>query len=165
MSRMQQLRDNPWYERIYKVGVGVKGFDGTVELVAGIWLWVAPQSLHALLHHWHVSTSNWHSALGDTLAQSIARFNHELYGGVLVMAIIFLISHGVIKLALVYALLREIIWAYPYALIVLGLFLVLQMYAIVRPGVGMAALIVLDVLIIWLVWGEWQKLKADAHHT
>lgn len=163
MTSLQEIRENLWYERIYKIGVGIKGIDGTIELIAGLWLWLAPNSLHVLLTSWQASAESWGTSLGDLIASGLAHLNEELYGGVLVMAVIFLISHGVIKLVLVYALLKEILWAYPYALGVLVLFLVAQIYAlIVSPGVGMAILVLLDIFIIWLVWGEWQKLKLEA---
>ena len=75
--------------------------------------------------------------------------------------IIFLIGHGIVKLALVYCLLRRILWAYPYALGVLSLFLVYQLYALARDpsSVGMWLFTILDIVIIWLVWGEWKDLK------
>lgn len=163
MRNIEQIRNHPWYERIYKIGVGIKGFDGAVELIAGLWLWLAPSSLHAILASWYVTTSSWDSAFGQLISNGIKHLNEELYSGVIVWAIVFLISHGLIKLALVYALLKEILWAYPYALAILGLFLVAQLYALITsPGIGMTILVLLDIFIIWLVWGEWQKLKLEA---
>jgi hypothetical protein len=35
------LRRQPWFEAVYKIGVGIKGFDGLVELVVGIALIVS----------------------------------------------------------------------------------------------------------------------------
>ncbi len=162
---MQQLRENPWYERIYKIGVVVKGFDGVIELAAGLWLWLAPGSLHALLNTWQGKALSWHGAIGHHLATSLEKTNHELYGGVMLMAIIFLLSHGIIKLALVYALMKELLWAYPYALVVLVLFLAAQIIALFQhQSVGMLLLMLLDIVIIWLVWGEWQKLSSKQAH-
>lgn len=162
MSKIQQLRESLWFERIYKVGVGIKGFDGTVELLAGLWLWFAPNSLHHMLTSWQGEVLESRGVIGQYIAHSLDKVNHELYGGVMVMAIIFLVGHGIVKLALVYALLKELLWAYPYALVALALFLVAQVVAMFqRPSVGMAVLMLLDVLIIWLVWGEWDKLKLE----
>lgn len=164
-SLLSRLRTNPWYERVYKIGVAVKGFDGTVELLAGLWLWFAPGSLHHILTSWQGELLESRGFVGQYIAHSLDKVNHELYGGVMVMAIVFLVSHGVIKLALVYALLKEILWAYPYALFVLVLFLLAQIVAMIQhPGIGMAVLMLLDILIIWLVWGEWQKLKLERVH-
>ncbi|MEO8691277.1 MAG: DUF2127 domain-containing protein [Candidatus Saccharimonas sp.] len=162
MERLEQIRNNKWYERIYKVGVGIKGFDGTVELIAGIWLMVAPEAFRELLEHWHSAALGWGNSFGVLLGHGIQRVHEEMYGGVLVFAIIFLLSHGIIKLVLVYALLKEILWTYPYALAILGVFVIAQIVAVIlRPGIGMALLLLLNLLIMAIVWGEWQKLKTE----
>ncbi len=74
----------------------------------------------------------------------------------------FLLTHGLVKVVLVACLLLNKLWAYPYALGALVLFLVYQIYALItKPGFGMAFLTVLDIIIIWLVWREWQNVKHD----
>lgn len=164
---MQQLRDSIWYDRLYTFSILAKGFDGTVELLIGIWLLLWPASLHGLLEHMYGVEAGWHSTLGHLMAQGTERLDHELYGGVLTMAILFFISHGVIKLILVYALIKRIMWAFPWALGALGLFLVAQVYVLWKqPTLGMAFLAFLDAAIIVIVWGEWQKLKTSdvPHH-
>ncbi len=160
----KQLRQSVWYERVYKVGVAIKGFDGLVELIAGVWLLLAPGSLHMMLLQIMGVMNEHHGRVSDFIATYIAHVDQDLMRGGLWIVVAFLVSHGVVKLALVYALLKEILWAYPYALVVLVLFLVAQLYAFAtHPSVGMAMFCLLDVLIIYLVWGEWQKLKSEMH--
>ena len=152
---------HPVLERAYKIGVAVKGFDGSVELIAGVLLVAAPGLLHSLLAH--VVTELQESQTTYFVAEKVARFDAHLAHASLFIVIIFLISHGVIKLALVYALLKELLWAYPYALGALGLFLVYQVYVFIgTPSVAMGLFAVLDILIIWLVWREWRTLKEEA---
>jgi uncharacterized membrane protein len=43
----------------------------------------------------------------------------------------YLLSHGVVKVFLVIGLLRNKLWAYPVSLVVLGLFIVYQLYRFV----------------------------------
>jgi len=72
-----------------------------------------------------------------------------------------LLTHGLVKVVLVTCLLMNKLWAYPYALVALGLFLVYQVYElVVHPTFGMAFLSVLDAIIILLVWREWQQVKS-----
>ena len=60
---------------------------------------------------------------------------------------------------LVYCLLKEYLWVYPYALAVLGLFAVYQIVVLVqRPSVALVLLAILDIVIILLVWREWRSL-------
>ncbi len=163
MSKLQQIRDSKYYDRVYFVTVAIKGIDGLIELIAGIVLIIAPHFLHSVLAtlFGHASVHKGHFM--QFVAQNIAHIDSELSRGGLLIVILFLISHGVIKLALVYALLKEILWAYPYALFVLTLFLVYQLYILaIHPTIGMGLFALLDAIIIWVVWGEWQKLKAEA---
>lgn len=151
---------------MYKLSVAVKGFDGLVEFVTGLLLLVAPSLLHTVLSALSNEALEQTSRTMHYIAENIAHVDASLArGGVLVVAL-FLLSHGVVKLAMVYCLLREILWAYPYALAVLGGFFVCQVYVfIVHPSVGMALFSVLDAIIIWLVWGEWRKLAAKKNGT
>jgi len=158
-GRLSRVTNSQWYEGAYKLSVAIKGFDGLVEFVTGILLLVAPSLLHAVL------SALSHEALEQTgrtmhyIAENIAHVDVDLAkGGVLVVAL-FLLSHGIVKLVMVYCLLKEILWAYPYALAVLFGFLVYQVYVfVVHPSAGMGVFCLLDAIIIWLVWGEWRKL-------
>ena len=74
-------------------------------------------------------------------------------------ALVFFLPHGVVKVGLVIALLRQKLWAYPWALVAFVLFLIYQIYlVIVHQTFLMGFLVVLDIVIIWLVWREWQKV-------
>ena len=164
-KRLEQIRENSWYERIYKLTVAIKGFDGLVELLAGILLLIAPSWLHSVLGAISGEASEHHGRFMQYIAVHVAHIDVDLARGGLVVVVLFLISHGVVKLTLVWALLKEILWAYPYALAVLFAFFVYQLYlCFAHPGIGMVIFTLLDALIIWVVWGEWQKLKLEIAH-
>ena len=64
------------------------------------------------------------------------------------------------KLALVTALLRNKIWAYPWMIVVLVLFIGYQLYRIVLSySVGLIALTIFDVFIVALTWREYSKQR------
>lgn len=148
-------------ERVYKLGVGLKGIDGAIELLAGLLLLTIPQQVHSILSrltHELNETQTTH-----VVATYIAHTNARLVHDSLTMLIVFLLTHGIIKLILVYGLLREILWIYPYALGTLALFLGYQVYVLITaPGIGMAVLAVLDAVIIYLVWREWRYLQTSS---
>ncbi|MEJ2184725.1 MAG: DUF2127 domain-containing protein, partial [Gemmatimonadota bacterium] len=74
----------------------------------------------------------------------------------------YLLDHGAIKIALVGGLIREKRWVFPIALVFLGLFVVYQVYRFThQPSYGLAGLTVLDLVIIALVWWEWQGLRQE----
>lgn len=158
------LRHAPWFENAYRIGIAIKGFDGLAELVAGVALLLAPGIVHATLSAIFQATHLHDGHTAQFIASYVARLDAEAAKNGIAFLIVFLIGHGIVKLALVYCLLRRIVWAYPYALAVLGLFLVYQLYVLalnpLSPGMWLFTL--LDAAIIWLVWGEWQDLRETA---
>jgi len=152
-------------ELVYRIGLVIKGIDGLFELLAGLLLWVAPDLLRALLAPLE-QTDMDDGTFRIFVAHLAGRFDTSLAQGPPAFVIFFLLSHGIVKLALVYCLLKEYRWVYPYALGVLGLFALYQLVVLVRsPNLGLAALMALDLIIIWLVWREWMNLRRASANT
>jgi uncharacterized membrane protein len=150
-------------ELIYRIGVIIKGIDGAFELVGGLLLWFAPQLFHAVLHPIAMALGASPHPFLNGVGSIAGHLDHQLMTGAPVFVIAFLIAHGVVKLVLVYCLLREYLWVYPYALAVLGLFAIYQAYALIHtPTVPLAFFMALDLVIIWLVWREWRVLRLRA---
>jgi uncharacterized membrane protein len=159
-SQSTPFRKTKYFQYVYKVGIAIKGFDGLVELVAGLLLAFSPSLVHRLLGSIAGEVNEQQGKIFQSVADSVARVDADFAKNSALFLVIFLISHGVIKLALVYALLKEITKAYPYALVVLVLFLVYQLYVLaIHPTLGMALFALLDAIIIWLVWGEYRDLR------
>lgn len=74
----------------------------------------------------------------------------------------YLLSHGIVKLMLVIGLLRNKLWSYPASLVVFGLFIVYQLYRFsYTHGVGLIALTVLDMIVMWLIWHEYKFVRGN----
>lgn len=72
----------------------------------------------------------------------------------------YLLSHGVVKLALVTGLLMRKLWAYPTTVVVLGLFIVYQLYRYTQThGIGLLLLTTLDVIVVGLTWHEYGLMR------
>lgn len=72
----------------------------------------------------------------------------------------YLLSHGVVKLALVTGLLMRKLWAYPTTIVVLGLFIIYQLYRYTGThGIGLLLLSALDVLVATLTWHEYRLMR------
>ncbi len=147
----------------YEIGIIGKGFNGTLEIIGGILLLVLPASTIINLFAWLASLFS--SDPTTFLARSLLHIGDELATGGTMAALIFFLPHGLVKVGLVVALLRQKLWAYPWALAALTAFLIYQVYlVIVHQTFLMGFLVVLDTVIIWLVWREWEKVtgrKAD----
>ena len=157
----------PWFhpktllDKTYEVGIIIKGIDGTLELIGGILVLVlSPGTILSITNFFTQDAlqENPHNFLANHLSEA----GNHLASGQTTFAALFLLTHGLVKVVLVTCLLLNKFWAYPWALVVLTLFLVYQTYLLVtKTTFGMAFLTVLDVIIIYLVYREWQKVRSE----
>lgn len=153
------------FERLYALTVALKGFDGLIELAAGIVLLFAPSAVRWGLQGGAAEAGEGASPLRLFVAQELIRADRLVAAGVVLLAVVLLV-HGLVKVVTVYCLLRRILAAYPWALLVLGGLLVWQVVVLVgSPGVGSAFLAVLDVLVIIVVAREWRLLVAERRRS
>jgi uncharacterized membrane protein len=149
------------FDRVYSVVVALKGVDGTVELLAGLILLVAPRLTGSALDALATELAEGTSPLRTAAAQSIAAAGGGLVAGAAPLAV-FLLIHGAVKLLTVSALLRRAIRWYPWALLALVvLFLVQLIDLITAPAIGGWVLVGLDVLVISLVAWEYERLRKE----
>jgi uncharacterized membrane protein len=72
----------------------------------------------------------------------------------------YLLSHGVVKLALVTGLLLRKLWAYPTTIVVLGLFIAYQVYRYTQSlSFGLILLTALDLVVVALTWHEYGLMR------
>jgi uncharacterized membrane protein len=72
----------------------------------------------------------------------------------------YLLSHGLVKVMLVVGLLKEKLWSYPTSLIVLALFVLYQLYRFsYTHGLGLIVLTVFDVIVMGLIWHEYNLMR------
>ena len=145
----------------FEIGVVFKGLDGVLEVAGAALLWlVRPEQLHrvvALLTQHELSEDP-----RDLIARELAQALEHLFGGGKSFAVLYLLSHGVLKVWLVWALLKEKLWAYPVAILVFAGFGVYQMYRYAYShSAAMLALTVLDVFVIALTFIEYRRLRAS----
>jgi uncharacterized membrane protein len=144
---------------LFRVAVLLKGLDGAVELVVALVLLVLPQqAVHRL-----VADAVTRDLLGPpdgALSRHFVAGTTEFGSGNRTFVLVYLALHGVLKLALVVALLREWRAAYPVAIAVLGIFVGYEVYRAVRTGsLLLPFLAAFDVAVIVLVWREYRALR------
>lgn len=147
--------------RFFEISVLLKGANAVLEIVGGLLvLVISPDFVQ------DVATYFTAEELGqdphDFVATHIQHFA-DIYatGPHQLFAAAYLLSHGVVKLALVIGLLRNKIWAYPASLAVFSLFIAYQVYLfIIQPSLGIAALTLFDLIVLYFVWREWRIVRA-----
>jgi uncharacterized membrane protein len=160
----KEIRRSKWFDVAYKIGVGIKGIDGLIELAVGLWLIFAPHTPHRLLQKAAHEAGEHTGTIFHFIGRQVVHLDDQITGQVLIFIIIFLIIHGIVKLVLVYCLFKKIHRVYPYALGVLLILFGIQVTPLFRNPADLALWLftVLDVIIIYLVWGEYQDIKEMA---
>jgi len=148
-------------DRTFEVGIILKGADGVLELIGGlIILFLSPQAITRV-----VTTLTQHELSEDPhdfIATHLLHSAHGLTGSAVAFGSAYLLSHGLVKVVLVGALLRAKLWAYPWMIAFLLAFIGYQVYRIVeKPTFGLTALTVFDIGIVALTGREYGKRRAE----
>jgi uncharacterized membrane protein len=148
-------------DRIFEIGIILKGLDGILETIGGVLLLaVTPATINTVVSR--LTQHELSEDPDDFIASHLLGYAHGLTGTAVTFAAFYLLVHGITKIVLVAALLRNQIWAYPWMIAFLLLFIFYQLYRIVLSlTFGLSALTIFDALIVWLTWREWRKQTAD----
>ena len=110
---MNWFKTGDLLDRAFGVGIILKGLDGVLEVVGGVLLLiVSPTTIDQLSRALtqHELSEDPH----DFLATHLLHAAGSLTGSSLQFGAAYLLLHGVVKIVLVSALLRDKIWAYPW---------------------------------------------------
>jgi uncharacterized membrane protein len=137
----------------------LKGLDGALELAGGlVLLFVSPSSINHFVR-WLVEdelTQNPHDLIARHLLHSASQLTRSmtLYGA------IYLLIHGLTKVVLVVLVLRGKLWAYPWFVGLLLVFVCYQVYRLIyRPSIGLVVLTAFDLFVAWLTWREYRAKR------
>lgn len=150
------------FDKVYEYGILIKGIDGLIEAVTAIALiFLSPRRLQGLVvlatHRELAHDPN------DFISNFLIHVSHNFTNSTRLFFIIYLAIHAAVKLVSVVGLLRNKMWAYPFALISLGLLTLYQLYDIIfgTGSIVVIGLTVVDIVILGLIWREYQKVKAN----
>jgi uncharacterized membrane protein len=147
-------------DRTFKISVALKGLDGALEIVGGIaLLFVAPATLQA----WAQSLTAHELAQDphDFIARHLLHSASQLSRGTTLFAAVYLLSHGLVKVVLVVAVLRRQLWAYPWMIALLAVFIVYQLYRLSsRFTLGLTLLTLFDAFVMVLTILEYRRRRS-----
>lgn len=148
-----------YIHRVFEVSVFLKGVNALVECIGGVALYaVSTSTISALVRN--ATQSELIEDPNDFIAtrllqaaQGLSLSSKEFYA-------FYLLSHGLVKLLLVIGLLRNRLWSYPASLVVLGLFIVYQLYRYsYTHALGLIVLTVFAVFVVALIWHEYRLVR------
>lgn len=150
---------------VFAVGIVAKGLNGAVEVIGGLLLLIlGPRGISNVVVR--LTREELSEDPGDFVASHVLHTAGGLTGSAVLFGAIYLLAHGIVKVVLVVALLLDKLWAYPWMIVVLGLFIAYQVYRIaLGPSAGLIALTVFDLIIVALTWREYTQRRRHRRPT
>ncbi len=145
---------------LFVISLIIKGLSGVAEIIVGMFLGsVTLPELQQTVDFLTQGALNRNP--NDVFANFLQKISMQLSFDTQTFATMYLLGHGLIKVLLVTALLRQKLWAYPVAIIVFGLFMFYQVYAyFLNHSIWMVYLTLFDIVLIYLTYGEYRILKS-----
>ena len=157
---MRRFRQGDLLDRAFLIGIVLKGLDGVLEVAGGLLLLVVkPETIVDIVKALtqHELSQDPH----DWLATHLLHATGTLTGATLTFGAVYLLSHGIVKIVLVAALLRNKLWAYPLLIAFLIAFIVYQLYRLTFAlSLGLVGLTIFDAVVTWLTIREYQRQRA-----
>lgn len=142
--------------RVFQIGLYLKAAHSVLEILGGLALAVVNQEEILRLAH-RLTRAEIFEDPRDWIANYILQSAQNLSVDKKFAAALFLLSHGIIKLFLIVAVLRRKHWAYPAFMIALGLLIAYQSYRLSHIfSPGLFALTILDAIVLVLAWHEYR---------
>jgi len=148
--------------RLFLLSVWTKGIAGLVETIGGLlFLFIPKSGLNAFIIF--LTAPELAEDPTDRVATLLRHMFQELGANTKFFASSYLIVHGLIKVFLVAGLLGGRLWSYSVSLWFLAAFIAYQTYRFVfTHSLWLIALNILDVIVAYLIWREYQVRKAQA---
>ena len=140
--------------RIFLVTVFLKGLDGLLEIALGLLLIFTDEFSDVVFFLTRDAIIDDPNSFFATHLRAFASQSHEAF----VIGGLYLVAHGMLKTFISGSLWRNYVWAYPVALVFLGLFIFYEVIHVARTAsIPFMILAAFDILMFWLVAYEYKK--------
>lgn len=139
----------------FKASILIKGAISLLEVVAGMLaLFIPVTAVTDIVMR--LAQGELSEEPGDFIATHLVQLAHQFMFASGTFIALYLLSRGLIKLGLIVALLKNQLWAYPSSLLVLGLFVLYQLYQIIVTHSWLIVLLTLfDLVVMYFIWKEY----------
>lgn len=152
MFNKKQESELHWF---FEVSVFLKGLHAILEIAGGFLILLVSQNFITQILV-YLSQENITDNGQDFLANHLMNFVQNFSVGTQHFVAFYLLSHGIVKLFLVYGLLKEKLWSFPLAIFVFSFFAFYQVERyFFTHSLTLLFLTILDLLVISLTLHEW----------
>lgn len=139
----------------FLISVILKGLISLAEMLAGIAILFIPPAI--LIASASMVVHFIPGVIGAHIMTEVENYT----SGTARFLSLYLFSRGFIKTALIWALLKNKLWAYPWSLVVLGLFVLYQLYQIYATHSFLVVGITLfDLVVMYFIWREYRIVRS-----
>jgi uncharacterized membrane protein len=149
------------YHELFRISILVKALDGCIEIGAGLcvfFLKYTPISaiLFSIFHEEIVESPR------DLVWGYLIKEWHALFlSGNYFWGFLFL-AHGVTKVLLSIALLKNYLWAYPLSAVIFALFAGFELYSTINhPSLFLGLITAFDIIVVGLILNEYRYAKKN----
>lgn len=153
------------YDLFFRVGMGWRIFYGSLRLILGFTLLRligTPLSdiFYKVMSHELIEDPT------DLLVQTASPLLQHLSFRVTYFIAAYLIFWGIIDILLSINLLKHKKWAFPISIYLIAIFVIYEIYRFsYTHSLILAFIIIIDIVLIWLIRKEYNKLKSTSHKS
>lgn len=152
--------DDKTVHTAFDIGLSFKGLDALLEITVGIGLlFLTPQRMQTVVEF--ITYQLPAHGVEETIARYLIAFGHSFSISSQHFAVIYMLSHGILKMVVILFLWRQKLWAYPISIYVFVFFIAFQMYRFTETySVMLILLTILDLFMIALTILEYRRIKS-----
>jgi uncharacterized membrane protein len=161
---LPRIKRFAWYQtifpkachEIFEISVAIKGIDGLLEIIGSLFLFlISPEKINSIIIH--LIQHELVEDPKDIIATHLLNTMHHFSASTKLFQALYLLVHGLIKVFLVWGLLKNKLWAYPASIAFLVAFIFYQTYRYTYThALSLILLTIFDVFIIVLTWHEYR---------
>jgi uncharacterized membrane protein len=146
-------------DKFFELSLLLKAIDGALETLGGLLLLIIRPE--RILHWAHYLTAaELMKSPHAFIASHIVHWANNYTKQVAIFAALYLLLHGLVKVVLVFEVLRNHLWAYLALILVTFIFVIYQLFILIgKPSLGVIILTVFDLIVIGLTMREYQKQR------
>lgn len=162
-NKLSESKKNNIFHKGFEIGILLKGVDSILQIIGGILLiFLNPSRLNSLvaLLTQHELSEDPRDVIANFFVKWSLGFNLNAQH----FGVFYLISHGTLKLILVFLLWRKKMFAYPLTIFSLALFIIYQIYRYtLSHSSWLIGLTIFDIVMIVLTFIEYKNIKTKAY--
>jgi len=146
-------------DRTFEISVLLKAFFGFFEILGGILFAISDRFItnNFIIR---IAQQEITEDSNDLIANFLIKSADSLANGSQVFAVVYLIFHGVVNIFLAVSLLKNKLWAYPWAMALFSGFIIYQIYRYFHTySLELLFLMIFDAFIVFIIWLEYKRKK------